>query len=239
AYGTELAEACSGINAFALGAMAANPAAQVYVKVLNSWYDPANETAFAEALLQDGCDVITQHCDTPNPQKAAQAAGVWGCGYNSDMTADAPKAHLVSAIWNWEVYYTAAVSAAIEGVQHFMQVMTKNWYHGIEDGFVDVSVSTLNCAPGTRSAINKVKAMLINGDFNVFEGRKLTITVTDGIATIAVSDYAMGDLVKGHSYAPNFTITAGEQYLGEVNVALVDGVIQGTMNQFVENVTLK
>ncbi len=232
AYGTELAETCSGINAFALGAMAANPNAEVYVKVLNSWYHPANETAFAEALIELGCDVITQHCDTPNPQKAAQAAGVWSCGYNSDMTADAPRAHLVAAVWNWEVYYTTAVSAALNGVEYYMDNISNNWFGGLAEGFVDVSPVTLNAAPGTKSAINQVRAMMVNGDFDVFEGRKLSITITDGIASVAVSDYAMGDLVKNHSWADSVTVAAGDPYVG-------DGVIQGTMNQFVANVTLK
>lgn len=230
AYGTELAETCSGINAFALGAMAVNPDAEVYVKVMNSWFDPANETAFANALIDLDCDVIAQHCDTANPQIAAETAGVWGCGYNSDMTAAAPEAHLTAPIWNWGVYYTEATRAAQVGVSHFMEEMTNNWFGGLAEGFVDVSPLTDNCAAGTASAISQVKTMMIDGDFDVFEGRKLTITIEDGVATVVASDYAMGDLIKNHSYADDLTVAAGDPYVG-------DGVIQGTMNCYVENVT--
>jgi basic membrane protein A len=242
AYGTDLAETCSGINAFALGAMAANPEAKVYVKELNSWYDPANETAYAEALIELGCDVITQHCDTPNPQKAAQAAGVWGCGYNSDMTKDAPKAHLVAAIWNWEVYYTTAVSAALQGAEYFMNSVTKDWYGGLKDGFVDVSPSTLNCAPGTKSAINKVKALMVTWEneyeandeagpeeftgFDVFGGYKLNITITDGIASVEKVAAALKDNEN------NTIVAAGGAYVG-------NGVIKGSMNYFVAGVESK
>lgn len=65
---------------------AVNPDAKIYVKVTNSWFDPTAEKQAAEALLDMGCDVIAQHCDTTAPQLAAQEKGVWGCGYNSDMT---------------------------------------------------------------------------------------------------------------------------------------------------------
>jgi basic membrane protein A len=135
AYGTELAETCSGINAFALGVQSVNPDAVVYVKTLNSWFDPANETAYAEALIEMGCDVIAQHCDTENPQVAAENAGVWGCGYNSDMTEAAPAAHLTAPIWNWGVYYTAAV----EAVMNDEWASFGNYYAGIKEGFVDIS----------------------------------------------------------------------------------------------------
>ena len=74
AFGTELAETSSGINAFALGVQSVNPEAVVYVKNLKSWFDPNSETANAEALLNMGCTVIAQHCDTANPQKAAEKA---------------------------------------------------------------------------------------------------------------------------------------------------------------------
>ena len=92
AYGTEYAETASGINGFALGVQAVNPDATVFVKKLGAWADEVNEKAYAEELISSyGCGVISQHCDSAQPQIAAENAGVFGCGYNSDMTADAPK----------------------------------------------------------------------------------------------------------------------------------------------------
>lgn len=108
-------EVTGGINAFALGVESVNPNAKIYVKVTNSWYSPELEQQAAEALLNMGCDVLAQHCDTTAPQLAAESRGVWGCGYNSDMTKDAPKAHLTAPIWNWGVYYTKAAKAVMDG----------------------------------------------------------------------------------------------------------------------------
>ena len=92
AMGSENSECTGGIDAFAMGVYSVNPDAKVYVKVTNSWYSPTEETNAAKALLSEGCDVIAQHCDTPNPQLEAESAGKWGVGYNTDMSKDAPKA---------------------------------------------------------------------------------------------------------------------------------------------------
>ena len=115
AMGKDNSEVTGGCNAFAMGAYSVNPDCEVYVKVTNSWFDPEGEKQAADALIAEGCDVIGQHCDTPNPQLAAEAAGVFGVGYNSDMSKDAPKAVLTSTVWDWSAYYTWAVENIING----------------------------------------------------------------------------------------------------------------------------
>lgn len=157
-------EVTGGINAFAMGVESVNPNAKIYVKVTNSWFDPTLEKQAAEALLDMDCDVIAQHADTTAPQMAAEKKGVWGCGYNSDMTKDAPKAHLTAPIWNWGVYYTEAAKAVLEG-----KWTGENYFGGLADGFVDVSPLSANCAPGTQEAIDAAKKKIIDG-FKVFEG---------------------------------------------------------------------
>lgn len=219
AYGTELAETCSGINGFALGVQAVNPDAVVYVKSLNSWFDPANETAYAEALIEMGCDVIAQHCDSANPQIAAEKAGVFGVGYNSDMSADAPKAELTSAVWNWDVYYTAAVQAVIDGTWADFG----NYYGGIADGFVDVAKLTDNCAADTQAKIDAVKELLMNGEWDVFSGVKLSF---DENGAVVLTDAALED------NEGNVIVEAG-------GASVEDSVITGTMDFFVAGVELK
>ena len=219
AYGTELAETCSGINAFALGVQSVNPDAVVYVKSLNSWFDPANETAYAEALIEAGCDVITQHCDTANPQIAAEKAGVFSIGYNSDMSGDAPGANLTSAIWNWDVYYTTAVQAVIDGTWAELG----NYYGGIKEGFVDVAPLTSLAAEGTQERIDAVVELLMNDEWDVFSGVALSF---DENGAVVMTD---ADLVDN---AGNVIVAAG-------GASVEDAVIQGSMNYFVKGVELK
>lgn len=172
AMGSENSEVTGGIDAFAMGVNSVNPDAQVLVKVTNSWYDPAEESNAAKALINEGCDVLAQHCDTPNPQLEAEQAGVWGVGYNSNMIKDAPKATLTSTIWNWGVYYTQAVQAVIDGTW-----TAENYFGGMDDGLVDITeLNSDLCTEEMEAAVEAARAEIKNG-FNVFDG---VIETNDG-----------------------------------------------------------
>ncbi|MCL2866193.1 MAG: BMP family ABC transporter substrate-binding protein, partial [Clostridia bacterium] len=151
------AEVAGGLNAFTLGAQSVNPDAVLHVKYINSWGDPTLEKQTAEALLALGCDVIAQHCDSVMPQVAAEQAGKFGCGYNRDMTAEAPKAHLTAPIWNWDVFYTLEVNDVIEGVWECV-----NYFPGLAEGFVDISPLSANCAEGTEEAVLAARVKIVS-----------------------------------------------------------------------------
>lgn len=173
AMGKENSEVTGGADAFAMGVYSVNPDAKVYIKVTNSWFSPNEETNAAKALIAEGCDVIGQHCDTPNPQLEAEKAGVWGVGYNSDMTKDAPKATLTSTIWNWGVYYTDAVQKAIDGTW-----TPEVYYGGMQEGLVDIAPLNEDLvAEGTADKIEEARAKIMDGSFNVFDG---VIETNDG-----------------------------------------------------------
>ena len=224
AYGTEYAETASGINGFALGVLAVNPDATIYVKNLGAWADEVNESAFATELIESyGCGVISQHCDSAQPQIAAEKAGVFGCGYNSDMTPDAPDAHLTAAIWNWNVYYHTAIEAAMTcgGAENFVTAMGSSaYYGGLAEGFVDISPLSDNCAEGTEEAIAAVRELIVSGEWDVFSGVKLQIAA-DG--TITQVEEALLD-------------NAGNEIVPAGGASVEDSVITGTMNYFVAGV---
>ena len=230
AYGTEYAETCSGINGFTLGAQSVNPNAKVYVKELGDWADEVNESAFAKELIQNyNCGVISQHCDSAQPQIAAQDAGVFGCGYNSDMTADAPKAHLTAAIWHWNVYYHTAIQAAMDCNGDASQFVSKMggsaYYGGLKENFVDVSpLNEATVAAGTQSAIDAVRELIVSGAWDVFSGVKLHITVAeDGTAAVEQTDEAL-------------VTNDGTEIVAAGGASVEDSVITGTMNYFVAGV---
>ena len=172
AFGKTLSETGGGIDAFAMGVESVNPDATVYVKVTNSWFDPEGEAQAAQALISDGCDVIAQHCDTPNPQLAAEEAGVYGVGYNSDMSKDAPKAVLCSVMWDWSAYYTWAVEQAINGTW-----TGENYYGGMTEGLVKLSDLADFNDPEAAAKIEEARQKMLDGTFNVFDG---VIETNDG-----------------------------------------------------------
>ncbi len=127
-------EVIRGINAFTLGAQAANPDVTVQVVWTNTWYDPQVESAAAQSLVDLGVDVIAQHQNTTGPQQVAEAAGKYGVGYNVDMSDQAPGAVLTSAVWNWGSYYTFVAEEILAGS------WSSNQYWGSwADGVVDIA----------------------------------------------------------------------------------------------------
>lgn len=165
AMGSDNSEVTGGIDAFALGIYSVNPDAQVYVKVTDSWYDPDAEKAAAEQLLDMGCDVITQHCDTSYPQTLAQERGVYGIGYNSDMSKEAPNACMCSVIWNWSAYYTSAVQSIIDGTWD-----GSNYYGGMNENLVGITELAGFCADGTAEKVKEAKKQILSGEIGVFDG---------------------------------------------------------------------
>jgi basic membrane protein A len=167
AWGTDNSEVTGGINAFALGVEKANPKAKIYVKVTHSWFDPMGEAFASRDLIAAGCDVIAQHCDTPTPQIEAEKAGVWGIGYNTDMSADAPAAVITSVLWRWGAYYTYLVQSVIDGA-----FTTTPWYGSLKDGIVDIVPLNKNISLSAETAriIEEERRRIESGEFDVFGG---------------------------------------------------------------------
>ena len=159
------AEVISGYTAFYLGAKSVNPAVTMEVMYTNSWNDPPKEAQVAQALIDRGIDVISQHSDSTAPATTAEANGVWQVGYNADMISAAPKASLVSARADWGIYVTYAVEQVLAG-----QPIPVDWCKGYADKAVFLSpLNESIVAPGTADAIEAAEQKILSG-FNVFSG---------------------------------------------------------------------
>jgi len=91
-------EVVQGINAFMLGMQSINPKARMKFVLINSWYDPPKEGDAAKALIDQGCDIITQHTDSPAPLQAAASRGIKAFGQSTDMSKFAPTTELLRTI---------------------------------------------------------------------------------------------------------------------------------------------
>ena len=158
-------EVIRGINAFTLGAQAVNPDVTVRVVWTKTWYDPATEKEAAKSLLDTGADVIAQHQDSPGPQEAAQEKGVYSIGYNSDMSAFAPKAHLVAAVWNWGPFYKEMTDAVRNGTWK-----TGAYWYGMDKGIVDISPMSAMIPEKVQALVAAKKAAIVAGTFEPFTG---------------------------------------------------------------------
>ncbi|MDR3154618.1 MAG: BMP family ABC transporter substrate-binding protein [Deltaproteobacteria bacterium] len=166
ARGRENSEVTGGINAFAVGVETVNPEAKVLVAVTHRWLDPAGEARAAGRLVAEGCDVIAQHTNTPSPQVEAEKYGVWGIGYHSDMSVDAPQSTVTSVVWNWGVYYRRLLRSLVDG-----SFTTKPYVGDLEDGLVDLTPLKPALAPeGAAGRVAEARAKLESGAADVFEG---------------------------------------------------------------------
>lgn len=169
------AEVISGFTSFYLGAKSVNPDVTMDIQYTNSWNDPKKEAEVAQALIDAGCDVISQHSDSTAPATTAEKNGVWQCGYNADMIDAAPKASLISARIDWGIYLQDAVQAMIDGEE-----IPVDWCQGLESGAVYVSpLNTDIAAEGTQEAIDEATEKIKSGELEVFAG-PLTGTSPEG-----------------------------------------------------------
>ncbi|MFN8590923.1 MAG: BMP family ABC transporter substrate-binding protein [Thermomicrobiales bacterium] len=192
-------EVIRGINAFTLGVREVNPDATVKVVWTNTWFDPQKERAAAEALLDGGADVIAQHQDTAGPMQAAQDRGDYGIGYDSDMSSQAPKAVITSAIWNWAPFYIDTVKQVMDGTWQSSQ-----YWGGWKDGVVDIAPIADFVPEDIRKLGEDEVAKFKSGDetiFTIFTGpindQTGAVKVADGTAMTAEELLGMNWFVEG------------------------------------------
>ena len=165
------AEVISGMSGFYLGARSVCPSVTMKVYFVGTWGDATLEEAAANALIDEGCKLISQHSDTTSPALAAQKAGIYHVGYNTDMTKVAPNASLLSSRIDWTRYFYTFIKNHIDGVEN-----ASDWAGTYADG--DVKVTDLNtaiAAPGTQEAMDKAIAAFHAGTLHVFDLDTFTI----------------------------------------------------------------
>ena len=161
-------EVIRNINSFTLGAQSANPKVKVKVVWINEWFNPPKETEAAQSLINGGADVLMQNTDSSAVLQTAEKNGKYAFGWDSDMTAYGPKAHLGSAVINWAPYYIAAVREALDG--KWAAGAGKNSWWGVKEGAIDI-VSISDAVPAeVKAKVDAVKAGLKDGSFAIWKG---------------------------------------------------------------------
>lgn len=165
------AEVVSGYTSFFLGARSVCPSATMEVKYTNSWASFDLEKEAADALISDGCVLISQHADTTGAPTACEAAGVPCVGYNISMIATAPTQALTSASNDWGAYVTYAVQCMVDGTP-----IPVDWCKGFSDGAVRITeLNEAAVAPGTAEKVEEVEAQLASGELHVFDTSTWTV----------------------------------------------------------------
>ena len=177
-------EVVRNINSFTLGAQSVNPKATTKVVWVNEWFNPPKETEAATALINGGADVLFQNTDSSAVLQTAEKMGKRAFGWDSDMTAYGPKAHLASSIINWGPYYVKAVGEALDGK---WTGASSAWW-GVKEGAIDIVSIAADVPDDTKKRIEDVKAGLKDGSFVIWKGPIMDNTGKELVAKDAVAD---------------------------------------------------
>nr|WP_145545324.1 BMP family ABC transporter substrate-binding protein [Variovorax boronicumulans] len=176
-------EVVRNINSFTLGAQSVNPKVTTKVVWVNEWFNPPKETEAATALINGGADVLMQNTDSAAVLKTAQDKGKRAFGWDSDMTAYGPQAHLGSAVINWAPYYIKATKDALEGTWSTGSV----WW-GVKEGAIDMVSIAADVPAETKAKIDEIKKGLKDGTFSIWKGPIADNTGKEVVAAGAVAD---------------------------------------------------
>ena len=158
-------EVVMGINAFMLAARKIRPDAEIKVVWVNSWYDPGKEADATKTLIDQGCDVITQHTDSPAPVQTSESRGVWCFGQASDMSSFAPERHATAILDVWDSYYVERARAVLDGTWR-----TQNIWYGLKEGMVQISPYHERLPAEAVEAAEKIRKGIIEGSHHSFTG---------------------------------------------------------------------
>ncbi len=176
-------EVVRNINAFTLGAQSVNPKVKTKVVWVNEWFNPPKETEAATALINGGADVLFQNTDSSAVLQTAEKMNKRAFGWDSDMTAYGPKAHLGSAVINWGPYYIKAVKEALDGSWTTGQA----WW-GVKEGAIDMVSIAADVPDDTKKRVDEIKAGLKDGSFTIWKGPIMDNTGKELIAKDVVAD---------------------------------------------------
>ncbi|WP_432462885.1 BMP family ABC transporter substrate-binding protein [Agarivorans sp. QJM3NY_33] len=158
-------EVIRDINAVYLGAKSVNPDVKIKIVWANTWYDPGKEADAANALMDQGVDVILQHTDSPAPLIAAEKRGKKGIGQASDMSHFAPTAHMFSVRDYWAPHYIRTVEEVMNGTWK-----SEDYWGGFAEDLLHITSVNPNLPEDVKQAISDTQEKIRSGAFHPFTG---------------------------------------------------------------------
>ena len=184
------AEVISGYTSFYLGAKSVCPTVTMDVKFTGSWYNEQLEKEAAQALINGGCVLLSQHADSMGAPTACENAGIPNVSYNGSTVSACPNTFIVSSRIDWTPYFEYMIKCVQEG-----KTIDADWTGTLETGSVVLTdINEKAAAAGTAEKLEEVKAGLLDGSVNVFDTANWTVggeTLTSYLADVdSDKDYA-------------------------------------------------
>ncbi|MEL6644391.1 MAG: BMP family ABC transporter substrate-binding protein [Pseudomonadota bacterium] len=185
-------EVIRGINSAYLHAKKVNPDVEFRIVWVYTWFDPAKEADAAQALIDQGADILMQHTDSTAPMTIAEEKGILAFGQASDMINFGPNSQLTSIIDNWAPYYIARTQAVMDGTWE----STDTW-DGIEPGMVAFAAMSDKIPADVRAEAEQMIEDIKSGAYHPFTG---PINKQDGSAWLAEGEIADDGTLAGMNF---------------------------------------
>ena len=180
-------EVIRDINSVQLALNKYNPKAELKIVWVSTWMDPAKEADAANALMDQGVDVILQHTDSPAAMQAAERRGKYAVGQASDMSRFGQHAHLMSVINNWGPHYIDTVQKVMDGTWK-----SQDLWGGIAEDMIQIPTFGPAVPADVATEAKQIMADIKSGKLQLFSG---PIKDQDGKERVpAGKAMAIGDL---------------------------------------------
>ncbi len=196
------AEVISGLSSFYLGVKSVCPTVTMDVKYTNSWFDIGKEKEAAQALIQAGCKLISQHADSEGAPKACEENGIPNVAYNINTASIGPNTAIISSKISWEPYMKMMIESVMNGKE-----IPVDYTGTLSTG--SVQLTELNekvAAEGTKEALEEAIAKLKNGEIHVFD----TSTFTVGGKTL--DENTLADVIPDEKYEADTKVVSDGYY---------------------------
>ncbi len=174
--GMPIGYALGNVNAFQMGARSVNPKAKTVVVVTGGWSDKAKEAGAANALLDQGCDVVAMHVDSPATIiQTVEARGGMSIGFQStEARALAPKGWITGLGFTWTPFFLEVAKNVMAGKFRGEAV-----YQGL-GGMVAIAPFGPSVPADVQKLVNDAATKIKKG-FNPFTG-----PITDNTGSVVL-----------------------------------------------------
>ena len=148
-----------------------NPNAEVQVRWLYSWFDPAGAKEATEALMAAGADVLAFTEDTPTVIQTAAERGYPSFSHYASMVEFSPETVVSGQIVHWETIYIDIVEKVLDGTYTSTNLEDVDYFWLLEQGAVELGAET--GVPVAEHFIDDLRAVELDhpefGAINVYD----------------------------------------------------------------------
>ena len=148
----------ANVNAFELGARSVNPKAETRVVFTGTFIDPAKEATAANALLEQGVDVLGVIVDSPiSVVQTAEKRNAYSVGYHYiGVQKFAPKGWISGIAFTWGNLYTRFAKQVMDGTWKSEDILG-----GLGDDFLTIAPFGPAVPPDALKVVNAKKMEFI------------------------------------------------------------------------------